>query len=241
MIHVDGDVYSKVAEGESCRDPDIDFSLSSSTLAVLEELDPDIPTGATKNSVASERIDRIPKMLRSQNTETGFLNSIPTHAALYGSLASPAGVGIGDELGNEFGPLPSSSPDIQEDIQVNLPTAGRIASVVRSNSDISHMNTGTSPLEAAPSKILAGPSVAEAISTAAIRNERKLFRKSHSDTNALKNLDSGPSGLSRPLATKGPPRGERNKNRTKNIESGPWTTEAFDFFDWWPPGRPKPI
>jgi hypothetical protein len=23
-------------------------------------------------------------------------------------------------------------------------------------------------------------------------------------------------------------------------ERGPWTSEALDLFDWWPPGRPKP-
>ncbi|KAF3482500.1 uncharacterized protein GIQ15_05259 [Arthroderma uncinatum] len=26
----------------------------------------------------------------------------------------------------------------------------------------------------------------------------------------------------------------------EEVEQGPWTTEALDLFDWWPPGRPKP-
>jgi hypothetical protein len=183
------------------------------------------------DSDAARRPHQTPKTSASQNTQNRLLNRIPTHAEVFGSLASPAGV----ELGNELGPLPSSSPEMQENDHAGIPTIDRaLAPVMRSHSDMSRMVTG----QTAPSD-LPEPPAAAASTTALKRNERKLFRKSHSDTNALRNLESGNNGLSRPLATHGPPREERNINITNN-DTGPWTAEAFDFFDWWPPGRSMP-
>lgn len=107
------------------------------------------------------------------------------------------------------------------------------------------MITEPFPVETAPSGNVPGPSAAAAAAiipmTAIKRNERKLFRKSHSDTNALRNPENGNHGPSRPLPTHGPPREERNTdNSVANNDTGPWTAEALDFFDWWPPGRPIP-
>ncbi|OKL57421.1 hypothetical protein UA08_07047 [Talaromyces atroroseus] len=221
---------NQTADVESLRDTDFDFSLSASTLAVLEELN-------TEDSDSARRSYQSPKLSTSQNTQNRLLNRIPTHAAVFGSLASSAGV----ELGNQFNPLPSSLTEMQEpDDPDGMPTVGRAsAPVIRSHSDMSRMVTGSLPIDTTTQSNVRGPPAAAASMTAMKSNERKLFRKSYSDTNALRNQENGNNGLSRPLATHGPPREERYRNTTDN-DTGPWTAEAFDFFDWWPPGRPIP-
>lgn len=180
-----------------------------------------------------------PKVSRSQNSQTRLLNRIPTHASVYGPFASPAGVELQDNMGDDLALLLASSPLEPEHSDNEALTACQRASVVRSNSDISHMVPESAPVRSAPAENTAGPSVAKARPTTAIKRSERVFRKSHSDTNALRNLDSANNGLSRPLATTGPPRNQRNVGTVKT-ESGPWTADALDFFDWWPPGRPMP-
>ncbi|KAL4900199.1 hypothetical protein BDW74DRAFT_170968 [Aspergillus multicolor] len=58
------------------------------------------------------------------------------------------------------------------------------------------------------------------------------LRKSYSDPTTINRLPI------RPLTTPSPlnPAAEQNDEH----EQGPWTSEALDLFDFWPPGRPKP-
>lgn len=177
-----------------------------------------------------------PKVSRTQNSQSRLLNRIPAHASVYGPLASPAGMELQD-MGDDLALLLASSPLEPEHSDNEARTAGQRAPVMRSNSDISHMVPEPAPVRSALAEKLA--SVAEALPTTAIKRSERVFRKSHSDTNALRNLDNANKGLSRPLATTGPPRNQRNVGIVKT-ESGPWTADALDFFDWWPPGRPIP-
>lgn len=64
-----------------------------------------------------------------------------------------------------------------------------------------------------------------------LRKSPKTFRKTVSDPTALRSSD-GNRAISRPSVSKQP--------ESKDEEKGPWTSEALDLFDWWPPGRPKP-
>ena len=65
---------------------------------------------------------------------------------------------------------------------------------------------------------------------------RKIFQKSISDLSAL-NPQSGNQSHAI-IAT-----GKRHVTPVLEAEDdqGPWTSEALDLFDWWPPGRPKPM
>lgn len=242
MIHVDGENSQTVVEN-SLVDLDLDFPLSVSTLAVLEESNPATPNtvdGVIRNinnpEIASVQI-QTPKVSRSQNSQTKLLNRIPTHASVYGPLASPAGVELQNGIGDDLALLLASSPLGPDHSDNEVLGAGPRAPVMRSNSDISHMVPESAPVRSAPAENLA--SVAEAHPTMAIKRSERVFRKSHSDTNALRHLENASNGLSRPLATTGPPRNQRNVGTVKT-ESGPWTADALDFFDWWPPGRPMP-
>ncbi|KAJ5177118.1 uncharacterized protein N7482_002995 [Penicillium canariense] len=58
------------------------------------------------------------------------------------------------------------------------------------------------------------------------------LRKSVSDPTALTALQS------RPTVTRSALRAV--PEQPEQIEEGPWTSEALDLFDFWPPGRPKP-
>ncbi|KAJ5388584.1 hypothetical protein N7509_011125 [Penicillium cosmopolitanum] len=60
------------------------------------------------------------------------------------------------------------------------------------------------------------------------------FRKSLSDPTALSRpgLQARPS-LMRSALSQVP-------EHSEEIGQGPWTSEALDLFDFWPPGRPKP-
>ncbi|KAL4764571.1 uncharacterized protein BDW70DRAFT_129318 [Aspergillus foveolatus] len=58
------------------------------------------------------------------------------------------------------------------------------------------------------------------------------LRKSYSDPTAIDGLPF------RPLATTSPLNPMTKQN--DEPEQGPWTSEALDLFDFWPPGRPKP-
>ncbi|CEJ60069.1 hypothetical protein PMG11_08659 [Penicillium brasilianum] len=58
------------------------------------------------------------------------------------------------------------------------------------------------------------------------------FRKSLSDPTALTNVQTRPT-LTRSALSAVP-------EQQEHAEAGPWTSEALDLFDFWPPGRPKP-
>ncbi|KAL5002787.1 hypothetical protein BDV10DRAFT_84795 [Aspergillus recurvatus] len=58
------------------------------------------------------------------------------------------------------------------------------------------------------------------------------LRKSYSDPTTINSLRSRPLAIISPLN----PIAEQNDE----LEQGPWTSEALDLFDFWPPGRPKP-
>ena len=197
MIHVDGENSPTFVE-KSLGDLDLDFPLSASTLAVLEESNPEI---------ASVQI-QTPKVSRSQNSQTKLLNRIPTHASVYGPLASPAGVELHNGIEDDLALLLASSPIGPDHSNNEAFGTGPRAPVMRSNSDISHMVPESAPPRSAPAENL--DSVAEALPTTAIKRSERVFRKSHSDTNALRNLENASNGLSRPLATTGPPRNQRN-------------------------------
>lgn len=67
------------------------------------------------------------------------------------------------------------------------------------------------------------------------------FQKSYSDPSAFhaaNRIQSRqlPSNLLNPVAEEG----TSNEQPNQIQEQGPWTVEALDLFDFWPPGRPKP-
>lgn len=111
--------------------------------------------------------------------------------------------------------MDSDSPP-QESVS-HATAAGRTAPLARSSSDVAA--TTANPAETVK------------------RAEPKIFRKSLSDTTALRNQQQQQQQSSRPVPTKGPPGRQPSHD---DGETGPWTSEALDFFDWWPPDRPKP-
>uniref|UniRef100_A0A093V6V2 5'-3' DNA helicase ZGRF1-like N-terminal domain-containing protein n=1 Tax=Talaromyces marneffei PM1 TaxID=1077442 RepID=A0A093V6V2_TALMA len=232
-------------DGDSLDHLDHDFPLSASTLAVLEESNPvasvnthTVMGNMNNRDITSAQI-QTPKVSRSQNSQRRLLNRIPTHASVYGPFASPAGVELHDDMRDDLALLLASSPLEPEHSDNEMLTTDQRTPVMRSNSDISHIVPEAASVKPALTECLARPSVTEACPTTAIKRSERVFRKSHSDTNALRDLGGASKALSRPLATTGPPRNERNIGTVKT-ESGPWTADALDFFDWWPPGHPMP-
>ncbi|KAL1999301.1 hypothetical protein VTN02DRAFT_4718 [Thermoascus thermophilus] len=68
---------------------------------------------------------------------------------------------------------------------------------------------------------------------------QKIFRKSLSDPTVLRTTAAaGNRSRPRPLSNGG--RSGLASDATDE-DQGPWTSEALDLFDWWPPGRPKPV
>lgn len=61
------------------------------------------------------------------------------------------------------------------------------------------------------------------------------LRKSLSDPSAL----TARSGLHRPTVMRSAL--STAPESAEEIEQGPWTSDALDLFDFWPPGRPKPV
>ncbi|PCH08050.1 protein of unknown function DUF2439 [Penicillium occitanis (nom. inval.)] len=240
-----GEAQSKsnpTADEDSHGDLDLGFPLSAFTLAVLEKSNPNtsnntdtVMLNANNTAITPVQI-QTPKVSRTQNSQSRLLSRIPTHASVYGPLASPAGVELQEHMEDDLALLLASSP-LEPEHNDNEALPAQRAPVMRSNSDISHMVPESAPVRSAPAEKLA--SVAEALPATAIKRSERVFRKAHSDTNALRNLDNANNGLSRPLATAGPPRNQRNVGTVKT-ESGPWTADALDFFDWWPPERPMP-
>jgi hypothetical protein len=66
------------------------------------------------------------------------------------------------------------------------------------------------------------------------RPRSTVLRKSYSDTSAINSFQT------RPLTTATNSPLKPATDTTDNSEQGPWTSEALDLFDFWPPGRPKP-
>ncbi|KAL3495930.1 hypothetical protein BJX62DRAFT_145204 [Aspergillus germanicus] len=66
------------------------------------------------------------------------------------------------------------------------------------------------------------------------RPRSTVLRKSYSDTSAINSFQT------RPLTTATNSPLNPATDTTDDSEQGPWTSEALDLFDFWPPGRPKP-
>ena len=83
-----------------------------------------------------------------------------------------------------------------------------------------------------------------------LRQQQRPLQKSHSDISGLRTKNNaGGASTSRSFQPKLVPMMTMTAvnnnlcapcNGDDNEERGPWTSEALDLFDWWPPGRPKP-
>lgn len=164
----------------------------------------------------------------SQSLRRTALYNIPSHSAIHGSAASPGGIGLSNDDS-------SSPPRVHIESRSDENADMEKHALMRSHSDMSSMLPDSCPVVTAPDTRVR-ELVGEVNAPASRRNEPKVFRKSHSDTTALRNTDQHRHGPSLPVATRRPPRTEPIPESDK----GPWTAEAWDFFDWWPPGHPKP-
>lgn len=132
---------------------------------------------------------------------------------------------------------PSQAPaEAPSDYKENSGQSAQIRTLLRS---LSNVESGAPQIGASsrnPPPIPAA--VPGAGSASRSRPAARGLPKSVSDTSALRTRPS-----SRPLQTR--------LMMTSNIrpvdaveeeedKGGPWTVEALDLFDWWPPGRPKP-
>lgn len=172
-----------------------------------------------------------PKGSTSQSLRRTALYNIPSHSAIHGSAASPAGIDLSDDDS-----LSPPQVDIEQHSDETSHTENP-TTLMRSHSDLSSMLPDSHPTVSAPDTRV--PDLVEEANPApaARRTQPKLFRKSYSDTTALRNADQHRHGPSLPVATSRPARTEPIHESNK----GPWTAEAWDFFDWWPPGHPKPL
>lgn len=171
----------------------------------------------------------LPKESTSQSLRRTALYNIPSHSAIHGFAASPGGIDLSND-DSSSPPRVNIEPRNHESANMEKHT------LMRSHSDMSSMLPDSCPAVTAPDTRIR-ELVGEANpAPAARRNEPKVFRKSYSDTTALHNADQHRHGPSLPVATRRPPRTEP----IPESEKGPWTAEAWDFFDWWPPGNPKP-
>ncbi|KAL1967717.1 hypothetical protein VTN77DRAFT_2974 [Rasamsonia byssochlamydoides] len=190
--------------------PSNEFGVSDSTLALFDEL--------TDDAAAKVVTDRPPKESPSQAQEK-TLYSVPLHSTVSGS---PPGIDSTEK---------TTQQPRQQSIS-EATAAKRTAPLARSSSDAAAMSDSRPAASAQEAPAAANPAVATK------RTEPKIFRKSLSDPTALRNADSNHHRPSRPVATTVPP--GRPSCDDDSGEKGPWTAEALDFFDWWPPGRPKP-
>ncbi|KAH8702426.1 hypothetical protein BGW36DRAFT_372839 [Talaromyces proteolyticus] len=207
-----------------------DCDISASTLAVLEEINEEESFGNTREENALMPDSILSKKETSQSTRTRALYRVPSHTAIHGSAASSAGIELKDDLN------PPTSLQIHIQQRDSGPTHTK-HNITRSHSDLSSMLLESHPMVSDPMVGISEPSVAEKQGFARRRKEPKAFRKSYSDTTALWNELNHNHGPSLPVATERPPISESNH---EDSEKGPWTAEALDFFDWWPPGRQKP-
>jgi hypothetical protein len=205
------------------------FDISASTLAVLEDIDDNGSLREVRDTRILRGENTLPKESTSQSLRRTALYNIPSHSAIHGSAVSPGGIYVSSD--------DSSSPprvNIEQPSDESAHTEKH--ALMRSHSDLSSMLPDSHPAVPAPDTLI--PELVGDANPAppARRNEPKLFRKSYSDTTALRNADQHRHGPSLPVATSRPARMEPIHESDK----GPWTAEAWDFFDWWPPGRPKP-
>lgn len=92
------------------------------------------------------------------------------------------------------------------------------------------------PVNSRPSPLLSA-AVRQNVQAQGLPQSRSLtgLRKSYSDPTTLASANGFQN---RTACSKSPLNGCNNDDT--NLEQGPWTTEALDLFDFWPPGRPKP-
>ncbi|EAS30654.3 uncharacterized protein CIMG_06133 [Coccidioides immitis RS] len=119
-------------------------------------------------------------------------------------------------------------PAIQEEKE-NTGPSPKPPSLLRSHSDIEAL---AQPTES--TTLLSNPAPPHRHRTAA-----NGLQKSLSDTSALRCRSSRPSRSlqTRLMTVSGSCTPDSSRN---DEEQGPWTSEALDLFDWWPPNRPKP-
>ncbi|KAJ5907039.1 uncharacterized protein N7473_003955 [Penicillium subrubescens] len=111
----------------------------------------------------------------------------------------------------EFMPSDSTQFILEEVVDVSNPETGPARNSTNSTSD-----QHSSSLRKAPAK----------------RALDAPFRKSISDPTALRTVQKRPTPTRSALSAV--------PEQPLPIEEGPWTSEALDLFDFWPPGRPKP-
>lgn len=84
----------------------------------------------------------------------------------------------------------------------------------------------------------------QGIPPAHAKQSSRGFQKSYSDPSAFHTVNSIqsrqlPSSTLDLLVEEGSDEEEQTQNKVQ--EQGPWTVEALDLFDFWPPGRAKPV
>ncbi|OJJ48244.1 hypothetical protein ASPZODRAFT_140557 [Penicilliopsis zonata CBS 506.65] len=137
-------------------------------------------------------------------------------------------------------PTPASkAPQIPQVTQVARPRTARPVQAPAQppqKAQPIHLQPQTGPIQAQPRLPRASTKLAPSLSESAprfhptIKRQENLLRKSHSDPSALE------TGSSRHLPGRCP---ETLQDHCK--PQGPWTAEAMDLFDFWPPGRPKTV
>ncbi|CRG87180.1 hypothetical protein PISL3812_04197 [Talaromyces islandicus] len=223
---------NQAVDGQPFTQPNPDFDISASTLAVLEVMN---DNGTSRDAGATNFLtgnNVLPKESTSQSFRRTALYRIPSHSAIHGSAASPGGIYLSDDDS-------PSTPQVNAEHHNDESSHAEKQTLMRSHSDLSSMLPNSNSAVSAPDALVpelvgeANP----ALAPASRRNQPKPFRKSYSDTTALRNADQHRHGPSSPVATRRPARTEPIHESDK----GPWTAEAWDFFDWWPPGRPMPL
>ncbi|KAL1991656.1 hypothetical protein VTN49DRAFT_4964 [Thermomyces lanuginosus] len=240
----------KEKEEPSSPSSNADFGISDGTQEILDDL------ARTTSAVRT----RIARSSAAANDKEKPLYRIPSHSQVYGSLASSAGRVLNGEHEDSPSPPPPRPPAVPR--QRKTP-----ASLLRSRSEVVPATAAPSPplvlISSSPPASSPSPPpetwppdwefVSESPSppppsnqaqparspgAATKRGERKVLRKALSDTTALRSVESNshhhrhePRG---PVATTGPP-----KKQEESDDQGPWTCEAYDFFDFRPPAREK--
>lgn len=118
----------------------------------------------------------------------------------------------------------------------------RLSTILTNNSrktetgSSNHLLTGTEYAPSASTQValdMIGSSVQAASGVVPRRlSPQKGLRKSFSDPTAL----TGATGIQ----SRRPGRSTLGPIDEGKSDQGPWTAEAMDLFDFWPPGRPKP-
>ncbi|PLB53634.1 hypothetical protein P170DRAFT_347850 [Aspergillus steynii IBT 23096] len=129
-----------------------------------------------------------------------------------------------DRIATNFDFTPSASTQFVLDEMID--------DSVQSKTTTPSKSTSSGP--SAPSPLLSA-AVCHSAQAQGLPPSRSLtgLRKSYSDPTTL----TSASFQRRTACSKSP---LNQHNDDTNHEQGPWTTEALDLFDFWPPGRPKP-